>query len=1120
MKLIASIFFALFLTQSFGQSSILSEGQWVKYVIRENGMYRLRGTDLQAAGISLENVSPGQIHVAGFPGGALDQLLENGEPPRLSEMAIMVLDGNDGSFDPEDLIVFYAEGAHHVRQKTDGPEFSYNPYSQVNFLFVGVSNDPAKRVDQMDPMSSPAPEITTFKDIQFYKTSENNLLESGRKWYGRRLQTGQSEQIDFNIPDLATGGNVTITSAVMAQSFSLATFTFSWQGSVIGQQEVNPVPDFLNPPSNNPFRYSVKGREEITSFTFPVVSGGETRQLDIGYEASGSGRSVGFIDYILVEADRNLVVPADQLLFAGKGPGKYELTFSESPPMVWDITSFFDAEELSASINATTLSFEDSRADQRQYAAFIPELLPVPEFIGPVAGQDLPGGSAADLVIVTHPDFLGAANTLAQHRAQFSQLTVAVVTTEQVYNEYAGGKQDVSAIRNYAREQYLKGTLDHILLIGKGTFDYLDILNVTANYVPTYQSRNSLDPLDSYASDDFYGFLEAGEGEWLEVSGGNHSLDIGVGRLAVTTPEQAAGVVQKIIRYDLDKKNLGEWRTRLVFVADDEDFNLHHRQAERLATFSDSTYVDFRKRKIYLGAFEQEAGAGGQTIPEASEMIDRSISDGALVVNYTGHGGENGWAQEQVLTKQMIRSWRNTNKLPLFVTATCEFGRHDNPREESGGELVVNSPNGGGIALLSTGRPVFSSSNFSVNQAFYDALFRFEDGEVPAFGSIFKKTKNESIDDAIDINKVGNRNFTLLGDPSQQIAHPRQGIRLLSLTGDGEATDTLKAGSRIRIEAEITTAGGTRDVSFTGTADLFVTDKPVDRQTLDAPVFNYETRENILFKGKATVTDGLAAFEFIVPRNISQKPGTGRIQLYAQADQGDALGAADSIFIGGTSAIPGQDTQGPDIAVFFGDSTNTSRNDVNDNTLLFVSLKDDSGINTSGFGVGNNLTGILDGSSFVMNEYYTAKADDYSAGWIVYPLSDLEKGRHTLTIRAWDVFNNSNEITVEFIVADPGTLVVKNVMNYPNPVIDQTIFRFDHNRAGETLEVEWMLIGDQGQFIEKRTFLIEDSPSRVELVQWDRSKNLTPGIYFFSVVVRSTLDGATAKKYQKLILID
>jgi len=318
-------------------------------------------------------------------------------------------------------------------------------------------------------------------------------------------------------------------------------------------------------------------------------------------------------------------------------------------------------------------------------------------------------------------------------------------------------------------------------------------------------------------------------------------------------------------------------------------------------------------------------------------------------------------------------------------------------------------------------------------------------------------------------------------------------------------------------------AAGVRDETFSGMADILVTDKPVERQTIDEPVFNYQTRENILFRGKASISQGNATVSFIVPRNISQKSGTGRIYLYARNEEGDALGGSDSVFVGGTSSVAAADVSGPDIAVFFGDSTNTSRNDVNDNTLLYVHLGDESGINVSGFGVGNSLTAQVDDRKYILNEYYTAAKDDYRSGWAVFPLTDLEKGTHTLTIKAWDVYNNSSELIVSFNVADPGTLVLKNVMNYPQPVITQTSFRFDHNRAGETLEVEWTLLGTQGQYIEKRTFLIENSPSRVELTSWEpgnAQKNVVPGIYFYSIVVRSTLDGATAKKYQKLIIID
>ncbi len=1085
-------------------------------------MYRLRGSDLQAAGLSLTNLNPDHLHAAAFPGGPLPQTLGPGRPPALQEMAIMVVDGDDGRFDAQDYLVFYAEGAHGLRETSGGPEFNYNPYASVNYVFIGIRGEPGLRVEPAAAMSVETPVINTFRDVKFYKDPAINLLSSGRTWYGDVIRSGNSQSVTFNFPDPDPDGEIIITSAVMAQSFTQAGFTVSWNGNNLGEQTITAVPDFKDPPSNNPFEFSVKGRENISTFT-TTQDGNGTGTVRLDYEGGGSTTSDGYINYLLAEADRQISISGNSLLFNGHQTGRYELTYSGEAPLLWDISDFYGPQEINTEITDTRIRFGETRPGNHYYAAFYPASLPVPAQDRAVPNQDLPGSMASGLLIITHPDFLDAAMKLAAHRASFDNLSVTVATTEEIYNEYAGGRQDVSALRNFARELFLKGELENVLLFGKGTYDYLGLLNVTANFVPVYQSRNSLEPLSSYASDDFYGFLEEGEGAWEETAGGNHTLETGVGRLPVTTLQQAMQVVDKIMHYDLGEETAGEWRSRLAFVADDEDFNLHHRQAERLADYADTTYRSFRTRKIYLGAFKQESGAGGQRIPEANKAIDDLIWQGSLVLNYTGHGGEDGWAQERVLTRQMIREWQNRDKLPLFVTATCEFGRHDNPREVSGGELVITEPGGGGIALLSTGRPVFSSSNFSVNRAFYESVFVPEDGRAPTFGSIFRRTKNQSVDDAIDVDRVGNRNFTLLGDPSQRIALPEQRIRISSISDETGATDTLKSGARIRMEAEVLTSGGIRDENWSGTADILVTDKPITRQTIADPAFNYRTRENIIFKGEASVSNGLGVFEFIVPRNISQKPGTGRIQLFAVSDQQNALGSVDSVFVGGTSEVANTDDNGPEIMVYFGDSTNASRTDVNDNTLLFIRLQDESGINVSGFGIGNNLTATVDDNTYVLNEYFTAVKDNYREGWAAFPLNDLEKGAHSLTIRAWDVYNNPTELSVEFFVADPGSIVLKNVLNYPQPVADQTRIRFDHNRAGETLDVEWTLIGGQGQILERQSLRVEDSPSRVELLTWENgngSKYINPGIYFYSVVVRSTLDGASAKKYQKLILID
>jgi hypothetical protein len=1105
------------------QSSLLAEGDWVKFSVTERGIYRLRGVDLQAAGISLAGVNPSEIRVGTMPGGPLPQILEEGTPPGLREIPVAVTGVEDGTFDPQDQILFYLEGPDRVRSTDEGPDFEYNPYSQKNYVFVGINAGAGTRISTPPLVNSPGTVYNTFTDLRFYKFPMNNLLESGREWYGQRLQSGQAAAIDFTFPQLINGSNVRITSAVMAQSFSPATFTVSWDGAVAGEHQIQAVPDFLNPPTGNPFRYSVKGRDDIATFTTTATTGSGVYRLLYSYTGEGSARSVGYLNYVVIEAERALSLQNGNLLFAGKGAGTYRVAFSETLPVVWDVTDLYNPFQVTVRSASGSLEFDQQEGGLRLYTAFTPATVGIPALEGPVDNQNLPEDPAANLLIVTHADFIDAANTLASHRSAYNQYQVRVVTAEEIYNEYSSGRQDVTAIRNYARELSLKGDLRYLLLIGKGTYDYLNILGTNSHFIPTYESRNSLQPLDSYASDDYFGFLETGEGAWEEKSGGNHTLDIGVGRLPVTSASQANAMVEKIMRYDLEPDTRRDWRSRLVFVADDEDFNLHHRQAEELAEFTDTTFKDYRSKKIYLGAYEQETGTGGQSAPGANEEIDRTVQNGSLIINYTGHGGENGWAQEAILTRLMIEQWQNRNKLPLFVTATCEFGRHDNPRQVSGGEMVVTMPQGGAIALLSTGRPVFANSNFEVNKAFYESVFDYENGVKPALGDVFKNTKNASINEAIDINRVGNRNFTLLGDPSQVLAYPQKEIRITSIVSDGAATDTLKAGARVHIEAEVVLENGLRDMNFSGKADLAVLDKPVVKQTLIDPVFTYSSWENFIFKGKSTVTEGAMSFEFVVPAGITQPAGKGRIQLYAY-DQGmDAVGGSDSVEMGGISLVPPSDTEGPQFSIHFGDSINTSRTNINDNTLLFVKLTDESGINLSGFSSGNSLRAILDEEVFVLNEYYTAVENSFQTGWVAFPLYDLEKGQHTLTIQAWDVYNNPGETTITFSVADPGTLVLNNVMNYPQPVFDQTTFRFDHNRAGEDLDVVWELIGSHGQLIEKNEFRIEDSPSSVILATWQRgdgTKKLDPGIYFYSIGVRSTLDGAAAKKYQKLILID
>ncbi|MEJ2004709.1 MAG: type IX secretion system sortase PorU, partial [Cyclobacteriaceae bacterium] len=817
------------------------------------------------------------IRVLTLPGGPLPQLIEEGLPPLTRDIPAVVSDDGDGIFNGSDYIIFFAEGPDELRYTEDGIIYEFNPYDRLNYVFIGSDGENGKRIVPRAPVTSGGATLTSYSDLAAYENTVTNLLSSGRNWYGERFGDINQRQFNFSFPNAVSGGEIEITSRVMAQSFGSSRFSIFINGIRAGDQPLDPVPDFTDPPSNNPFLFSVKGRERTDTFLSEIISGDITVELE--FEPAPVTISNGYLDYLVLSAESRMRFDGEQEIFEGPsftGENTFTVEIESSQDIeVWDVSDVMHPQRISDFEKSENLvRFNDSGKENKRYAVFNTEVLPKPELSGTVNNRDILAGSP-ELLIVTSPEFLAAANRLADYRTA-EGISADVMVTEDIYNVFGSVRADPTAIRNAARWHYEKGNLRYLLLMGKASFDYLGILPFRSNFVPTYESRTVLDPLATFASDDYFGFMEPGEGSWEEIPGGNHSLELGIGRIPVISPEEAQTAVDKIIAYESGDETRGSWRTSLLFVADDEDGNLHHRQADRLANLVDTTDLQYQNKRLFLGSFEQQTTGGGETSPGMTEALKREIWKGALIVNYTGHGNVTSWGQEQFFTPSVIDELRNRDKLPLYVTATCEFGRFDDPREISGAELLIKNPTGGGIGILSTCRPVFSSSNFNLNEAFYTALTDPSFKAAGRLGDLMRITKNNSVDLAIDSRKVGNRNFTLFGDPSMPLGIPQEEIRINSIIANGEPADTLQAGEEISVEGEIVGRPG-----FNGEIDIRLRDKAVELQTKSNPVYRYNERTNTLFSGKSRVRNGKFEVSFIIPRNVSNKPGYAQFFMYA-----------------------------------------------------------------------------------------------------------------------------------------------------------------------------------------------------------------------------------------------
>jgi Peptidase family C25 len=730
-----------------------------------------------------------------------------------------------------------------------------------------------------------------------------------------------------------------------------------------------------------------------------------------------------------------------------------------------------------------------------------------------INNQNLHNAEVPDLVIVASEIIRKQANRLADFRREKDKLSVLVVSPQEIYHEFSSGKQDITAIRDFMKFLYERNPLKlkYLLLFGDASYDYKKRINVVNNetqniFIPTYESRESLNPIYSFSSDDYFGFLSNNEGAWQETDNGNHSLEIGIGRLPVKSVQEAEQIVNKLIHYGTNKKTLGDWRSKVAFVADNGDGNIHQSDADSFSAQMQRQSSGYQSNKIFVDAFPLVSQPGVQLSPQANQRINQAFQQGSLIVNYNGHGNETGWTDEKILTVGDIIGFTNYNNMPLMLTATCQFGRFDDPYQVSGAELSLLNSKGGAIALLTTTRPVYQYTNYILNEAFYKAVFKPINGKMPRLGDVMINTKNNSL------KGVLNRNFSLLGDPSMRLNYPENKIVISKINENlSSKTDTLKALNKVILEGEIRDLGGQNKVNtFNGTAKITVYDKVKNLQTLGnkGSKFAYQDYQNILFEGQVNVKNGGFVCTFIVPKDINYQYGEGKIFVYAQTTDAtsDASGSS-KVIVGGANNRTITDIQAPKASVYLNDESFKEGGETNDSPVFIAKLSDENGLNVATDGLGHEmLLTIDDTTKVVVNQYFTSNLDDYRSGEIRYQLKNLKEGEHQLKLKVWDTYNNSSETSLRFRVIVSKENLLTNVFCYPNPTNQITHFSFEHERVGDDLAISIEIYDSYGRTIKRINENAYKITSPYDQILWnisEDSSSIVTGNYFYRIFAKS-----------------
>ena len=1119
-------------TRLYASSSVLSSGKWYKIKVTTAGIQKLTYADLKKIGIQ----NPDNIRIYGNGGQQLPYDSSLDRTDDLAENPVYFEKGSDGQFGTGDFIIFYAQGPASWKFDPAKKRFNHqlHKYSDFTYNFITEDLGPGKRVTSLGINNqTPTGTVTAYTATDYREVDSLNLIKSGRQWCWKHFQIQLSSAFAFNFPHRIPEEAVNVSASLWARSPRASANSGFYLLNGDTRFETVSLPGVYTDNSEALFAAAAISNSSFTP-------AGNSFILNVQFAPSNPS-SEGWLDYLTLSTRCNLIFDGGQLSFRDDrltGSGKvvkFQIGQANAGNLVWDVTDIKNIKQHTLSTYTGGLEFTAAADMIREYVVFDPQstLIPVPAYtgegLGQISNQNLHGQDCPDMVILVSDGLKSYAQQLADFHQKNDELTTLLVSPSQIYNEFSSGMPDVSAIRDYLKMFYDRAStgnfrLRYFLLFGDGSYNNKETVLEFPTCLPTYQSLESLYPTSSYITDDYFGLLDKGE----DIEAG--LMDIGIGRLPVLSETEASVMIDKIINYH-QPSAFGDWRNLVCFIGDDEDGNTHMRDADALAYLLKSLEPVFNIDKIFLDSYQQVTLPTGDRYPEVNRAIGDRIKKGALIMNYLGHGSERGLAHEEIISVSDIKNWENHDKLPLFMTATCEFSRYDDPDLVSAGEWVLLNPNGGGIALFSTTRLVYSSPNYILNREFYNYAFNRDDaGKRLKLGDVMRLTKNAVGDEQ---NKL---NFTLLGDPALTLSYPEYGITMTAINGKpvAEFRDTLKALNAATISGYVNDLSGKKLSDFAGVVLPTVYDKEISMTTIGndgGPTMDFSLRNSILFRGKASVKNGDFSFNFIIPKDISYNVGTGKMSFYGNNDLSDASGVNLNILIGGSSESGIIDKDGPQLDVFMNDTTFVSGGITNENPTILARIKDASGVNTTSNGIGHDITAIIDGNQqnpIVLNDYYESDLDMYSSGSLKYPLSKLLPGDHKIRIKVWDILNNSTETEIAFTVKSSQDLVIDHLLNYPNPFTTHTDFYFEHNQGQESLDVLLQIFTLSGKLVKSFEFLAADQTQikpgayRVGPVAWDGfddfGDRIGRGTYFYRVKVR-TSDGKSNEAFQKLVIL-
>lgn len=1118
---------------AFG-SSVLRDGEWRRFYIEKSGVYKITKSFLSQLGVNV-NVDPRNIKIFGSGGEMIPLINQKNVVYDLQENAIQFIGEEDGVFNESDYILMYCVGLDNWSEDN---QTHRNLYADKAYYYVTVNGGVGKRMAAyVEPQGAANIVYDKYDDYVYHEEDKINIGAIGRKWFGERLNLQSNYKFDFSVVNRDLTSPIFLKIRAAAASSSSTSVKVLLNGNNVGDVFFSSISDLG----------SIKAME--SNFTHTSVVGTSNLSVDLSYNNNGNPSSNAYLDFITIKSKVFLKGRGKQFRFkvdevrSNSGICQYDFTDVASVKQIWDITDKYNVSFIKKSSEAN-YSFKSEMGVETNFLLLDESDLYFPKSDNTtrVVNQDLKGTIFRDRqnnithldYLIVCPDFLmSQAERLADFHRNNSGLNVKVVGLDEIYHEFSSGKQDIGAIRNFVKYIYDNPQsgkkIKYLCLFGDASFDFKNRISKNTNIVPSFQSLDSYTLFSSFVSDDFFGLMDTNEGNMIGAQG----LDVAVGRILVTNIQEAEQMVTKIIDYH-DPKAFGKWRNNLVFLSDDVDKISDASLQSNLNLMSDDITTNkpfFNSKKIFMDAYLQETSSGGQRYPLAKDDFLGAFNQGALVIDYLGHGGEDGLSGERMFEISDLKNLTHRYKYPLFITVTCEFTRFDNPLRKTGGEEAYKLEFGGPISLITTTRQIGQSTGENFNTSLAPILFAYNGNEKVSIAEALRKTKMATM-------STGNYVVSYIGDPALQLAIPQPEIKITKVNDLPLAnfTGSLEALSKVKIAGEIVNEFNVVQSDYDGEIYINVYDKFVDKTTFanDGVVIggvpykiNFKALGETIFKGKASVKNGQYEFSFVVPKDIKVSVGTGKISLYSKKQNYliDNHGYELGVRVGGVNSNAIVDNVPPTVRLFMNDETFVNGGVTNQEPVLLAFLSDENGINTAG-GIGHDIQVYLDGKEtdlILLNDYYETEKDDFTKGIVRYQFKDLSPGLHVLTFKAWDVYNNLITSELQFIVADDSQLKLTNVLNYPNPFVNHTEFWFTHNKPYEPLEVQVQVMTVTGKVVWTKNQTVTTDGFTSRNVVWDGKDDfgdrLGKGVYIYKLTVKSTLSNKKTEKFEKLVIL-